>query len=389
MHPIDLTQPKVVRSPFWPGVRRAHLAGEPRCACCGTDEFVEVHHVKPVHAAPELELEPANLITLCASPSHNCHLWVGHLGSWRSWNTTVRRDAARMLARIRTRPGGTAESLGSSVEGQAGGASGEERGSSGQDSLPAPRSSPLVICFGINNYRGTANDLAKCVADAEALARLFGGRTILDAAVTRTRFREELADWAAAVPAWRGPSDYGVATYSGHGTYVPDQNGDEPDGRDECLVMASLSLVRDDEFRQLLAGRRPGARLVVISDCCFSGTNYRSLQDVRDPVRVRYLPPIHVGLVGRGLRQRPTPRPAPLEGVVHLAASSDFEYSYEGESRGVFTGALEAAYRPELTIGAWFAAAQKIVRASGYPQTPQINCPASALDWPVPRTRAS
>lgn len=377
MHPIDLAPPKVARSPFWPGVRRAHLAIEPRCACCGTDEFIEVHHVRPVWLAPELELEPANLITLCASPSHNCHLWLGHLGSWRSWNTTVRRDAARFLARIRTRPGGVAEVQASS----------EERGARGPDSPLAPGPSQLVICFGINNYRGTANDLAKCVADAEALARLFGGRTILDAAVTRTRFREELADWAAAVPVWRGPNDYGVATYSGHGTYVPDQNGDEPDGRDECLVMASLSLVRDDEYRQLIAGRRPGARLVVISDCCFSGTNYRSFQDVRDPVRVRYLPPIHVGLVGRGLRTRPTPRPAPLDGVVHIAASSDFEFSYEGETRGVLTGALETAYRPELTIGAWFAAAAKIVCASGYPQTPQINCHSSALHWPVPTRR--
>ena len=97
-------KPNVKRAPQWPAVRRAHLAVQPACAACGAREQLEVHHKVPLHVDPSLELEPSNLITLCERPTLNCHLWCGHLGHWRSWNTKVVRDAARFLARVLRRP---------------------------------------------------------------------------------------------------------------------------------------------------------------------------------------------------------------------------------------------------------------------------------------------
>jgi hypothetical protein len=43
------------------------------------------------------ELDPSNLLTLCATP---CHLVHGHLMSWRRWNASVAADAAAYLARL-------------------------------------------------------------------------------------------------------------------------------------------------------------------------------------------------------------------------------------------------------------------------------------------------
>jgi hypothetical protein len=43
-----------------------------------------------------------------------------------------------------------------------------------------------------------------------------------------------------------------VITYSGHGTWVPDSSGDEPDGRDEALCphdIATAGPLLDDEIR--------------------------------------------------------------------------------------------------------------------------------------------
>jgi hypothetical protein len=97
-------KPLVKRSSRWPAVRRAHLATSGTCAGCGRADEVEVHHKVPVHVDPALELEPTNLITLCEGPTMNCHLWIGHLGHWRSWNKTVARDALRILGRVLTRP---------------------------------------------------------------------------------------------------------------------------------------------------------------------------------------------------------------------------------------------------------------------------------------------
>lgn len=90
------------RSNRWPAVRDAYLEAHQTCEACGGKENLRVHHVEPVGIAPDRELDPTNLITLC--DGHHCHLMVGHLGDWRAWNPTVRQDAAAMLERIKTRP---------------------------------------------------------------------------------------------------------------------------------------------------------------------------------------------------------------------------------------------------------------------------------------------
>jgi 5-methylcytosine-specific restriction enzyme A len=94
------------RSPRWRAARRAHLLREPACRACGGKRRLQVHHVYPVSwpHGREVECEPLNLITFCEAPGRNCHLWVGHLGCWKSRNPEARPDAARWLAKIRNRP---------------------------------------------------------------------------------------------------------------------------------------------------------------------------------------------------------------------------------------------------------------------------------------------
>jgi hypothetical protein len=244
-----------------------------------------------------------------------------------------------------------------------------------------------TLALGINNYTGTDNDLTVCVNDAEGIHAQFGGQLLTDRDCTRKSFLAAMEDWVDNVPAWHGPNDYGLCAYSGHGTYLPDQDGDEgcgKKGRDECVVAADLKEIRDDEIHKLLDFRRRDARLIFITDSCFSGTVYRKLHVAGDPLRARYLPPANFGRHGRALRRGPSHRQPPLAGVVHIAACSDLEYAYEGEHNGVLTGALLKSYHPSMTIGEWFNAAVRIVKKSGYPQTPQINCTGSALQWPVP-----
>jgi hypothetical protein len=90
------------RSTHWPRVRKEHLEHQPLCSVCGGRKNVEVHHVRPFYKAPKLELDPQNLITLC---NHlRCHLLIGHLGYFRSWNVDVRRMAASIFGRIVRRP---------------------------------------------------------------------------------------------------------------------------------------------------------------------------------------------------------------------------------------------------------------------------------------------
>lgn len=93
---------RLTRSSKWPKVRKIHLKQYPNCANCGKDKSLQVHHIKPFHLHPELELSPSNLLTLCGNP--RCHLDKGHLGYWKSYNVNVIEDSALWLKKYTERP---------------------------------------------------------------------------------------------------------------------------------------------------------------------------------------------------------------------------------------------------------------------------------------------
>jgi hypothetical protein len=84
------------RSGGWGRVEREHLAQYPLCQACRGTARLQVHHVRPFHLRPELELDRRNLITLCMGPAE-CHLRIGHGDDWRAYNPDVRKDAAAVF----------------------------------------------------------------------------------------------------------------------------------------------------------------------------------------------------------------------------------------------------------------------------------------------------
>ncbi len=63
--------------------------------------------------------------------------------------------------------------------------------------------------------------------------------------------------------------------YSGHGTSILDNNGEEKDGYDEALVPSDVKttgVVPDDYIQQLFKYFNPKTRVIAIFDCCHSGT---------------------------------------------------------------------------------------------------------------------
>lgn len=105
--PMEMEKPIfAARSGHWPTVRNQHLEKNPTCAVCGGEDNLQVHHIKPYHLHPELELDPNNLLTLCEPSSilHiNCHLVWGHLGNWKSFNPMVPAMALAFLTQMRHR----------------------------------------------------------------------------------------------------------------------------------------------------------------------------------------------------------------------------------------------------------------------------------------------
>ena len=151
-----------------------------------------------------------------------------------------------------------------------------------------------ALCIGINNYPGTQNDLSGCVNDAEVWAEELTSRgfvvtTLLDGKATKAAMVEGMQTVI-------GKAKYGdavVITYSGHGTWVADEDGDEPDKRDEALCPHDLGSgpLIDDQLYEIFAERERGVRLVVVADSCHSGTVARFYREAAEPRRVRFLAP--------------------------------------------------------------------------------------------------
>ena len=101
---IDPIYGGVPRSPLWRHVRAQHLKLNPYCFVCGDKgsllQKVEVHHCVPYSVDKSLELKGNNLITLC----RRCHLIFGHLGSFASYNPTIKPDAQEWRVKISKRP---------------------------------------------------------------------------------------------------------------------------------------------------------------------------------------------------------------------------------------------------------------------------------------------
>ncbi len=87
------------RSSQWGKVRKEWLKIHPQCAVTGDTKHCEVHHKKPFHLHPELELDPSNFITL----RRDMHLLFGHLMDWSALNESVEKDTALWHNKIKER----------------------------------------------------------------------------------------------------------------------------------------------------------------------------------------------------------------------------------------------------------------------------------------------
>ncbi len=130
-----------------------------------------------------------------------------------------------------------------------------------------------------NNWDGTAGCWG-CELDVDNIQRILNPlgyqiKTLKTAQATRDAILSSL--YRAAETTVSG--DIFVFYYSGHGGQQPDYNDEEPDGKDETLVAYDREVI-DDKIHAALLRFRQGVRVVMISDSCNSGTNYRGLRTI-------------------------------------------------------------------------------------------------------------
>ena len=249
-----------------------------------------------------------------------------------------------------------------------------------------------ALCVGINDYPGSNMDLAGCVNDAKDWRALLESRgytvtQLLDAEATRANLVRALEQLMAG----GADGDSLVFTFSGHGSWLPDDDGDEPDARDEMMCPHDVTkdqFLLDDDLAAIFARKPSGARLYVIADCCHSGSVVRYAPDPSAPdkgsVKARFLPP-YVFARGDRLLERAIDRaagkPAPTKlqyPALLFSGCQDTEFSYDTSFNKRPNGALTRTAIDALTDSAvntpraLFDAIRRKLPSQQLPQTPQL-----------------
>jgi hypothetical protein len=166
-----------------------------------------------------------------------------------------------------------------------------------------------ALLIGINRYQFSGSDLRGCVNDVRNLEKVlttycgFSAQnitTLIDAQATKKAMQSAIQKLIVSGE----ESDVLLLHYSGHGSNIPDNQGDEADHRDEIYCPTNLDWadpLRDDWLRRTLNKLRAGVSLTVIIDCCHSGTITRAITPPDASIKERFLPcPLDIMAVESG-----------------------------------------------------------------------------------------
>jgi hypothetical protein len=209
-----------------------------------------------------------------------------------------------------------------------------------------------ALCIGINEY--PTAPLLGCVADASDWAQALTQRGFETLMLENSRAsREGILRGVDDLLDGSRPGDVLVLQFAGHGTQVPDLNGDEDDQTDEALCpfdFATGALLIDDDIREVFDRIPDGVNFTCFFDCCHSGTNTRFAVGAgldgsqgRDR-RMRFMRATPELLEahrrfrgGNGGSRAPMPGAQSAMRNVSFSACEPFEVAFESDGHGDFT----------------------------------------------------
>ncbi|MEZ4859782.1 MAG: caspase family protein [Caldilineaceae bacterium] len=209
-----------------------------------------------------------------------------------------------------------------------------------------------------NNWDGK-NGCEGCELDVDNMTKIltplgYAVTQIKTADATKENVLTQLDTVAEALTA----GDRLVFFYAGHGGQQPDQNGDELDGRDETLVAYDGEII-DDQLNDIWLKFAEGVKIVMLSDSCNSGTNYR---DIRTVVTATPLKPVDEQV-----------NDAMLAELIHIGGCRDGFTSAGLLTGGAFTTALTQVWKGGKFVGNYKDLQEALAKAITSGQSPQYN----------------
>jgi len=133
-----------------------------------------------------------------------------------------------------------------------------------------------ALIIGVGDYNGDGdcndeNELPMCQNDALYMGLALSQDEkwdiqMLNSKVSLSKVKDKINNWMLPN---EDDNDVSLIYYTGHGSSIPDQSGDEADGRDECLVLCYNEPWIDDDFAATINSFE--GNVIVILDSCLSG----------------------------------------------------------------------------------------------------------------------
>ena len=164
--------------------------------------------------------------------------------------------------------------------------------------------------------------------------------------------------------------------YSGHGCMINDQNGDESDNKDECIVPADYyrgGVITDDLIKRVLRYFNTKTKITCVFDCCHSGT-------IGDLTYVYRIPSIC--LMKENLHSKRC-----LSNVLLLSGCMDHQtsadaWNVQGKKQfsGAMTSCLLISMKESSKVFEVFEKLKKLLQQKSFTQIPLLTS-SYKIDW--------
>lgn len=227
--------------------------------------------------------------------------------------------------------------------------------------------SKKALLVGIN-YTGTGSQLNGCINDVLGMKNFLTTKgfssdsiVLLTDETSQKPTRENILQYFSTGINQMNPGDTFYFHYSGHGSSVPDDNGDESDNQDEVMVPLDYDtngFIIDDTLRAMVDRAPEKSRVILVIDACHSETFF-DLRYLYDPVTRKQLERtgIRKKLVGgkfvksdQVLMKNAKYAETKAE-VIVFSGCKDNQTSADAFVKGKYNGALTASFLDILQKG--------------------------------------
>lgn len=250
----------------------------------------------------------------------------------------------------------------------------------------------ISIHIGLNEidpaHYGSKYALTGCINDAKDMLAIAGEKKFDESYILSDQqgtSANVLAHLSKAAKKLK-KNDMLFLTYSGHGSYVWDNNGDEADGKDETWCLYDRMLI-DDELALYWSRFKDGVKILMVSDSCHSGTVSRvmtkegKLVDATPAAGTRGIKkgpaiyeknravyakvPVTEKNIAKGTGIKAT--------VILLSGCQDNQTSLDGKRNGLFTEKLLKVYNKNTFEGNYAGLLTKILKLMPANQSPNYS----------------